>query len=70
MNGLDTKVGQYLEAKALEGIDPNTNTKWKRRNLLLITIRDGKTCSHCNKPLFFLWEKGRKGFRKDNFKKE
>jgi len=61
-----SKVALYLEKKSLLGLDLKTDTQIKRRNLIIMAMRDGKHCSHCKKPLFFLWEQDRKGYSSEN----
>lgn len=54
---LEGKTVRAVEAKALDGIDPNFGTPAKRRNLIRLAIRDGKCCAHCGDPVYFKWER-------------
>lgn len=51
----ETKTARAVEAKALEGIDPNYGTPRKRRNLIRLAMRDGCKCRHCQTDVYFPW---------------
>ena len=52
----DSKVLQLIEQRALHGVIHKS--KGKRRTIISLAVRDGKSCAHCKRPVKFIWEKG------------
>lgn len=55
---LQGKVAREVERRALLGVHPKS--RYKRRQMIRLVMRDGKCCSYCQRPLRMPWEPGYK----------
>jgi len=51
-----SRVLQEIERRALAGVDPNYYGR--RRLMIKLAIRDGKSCCWCHRAVRFVWEPG------------